>query len=260
MINNMKVSLKAIISLMVLAATSQLQLAYADEQTKAKLQAVFPGTPITDANPLSDFSGVIEMIVGKQVFYTNETGTRLMIGHIFDPKTNTDLTQIRLDELNKIDWSILPLKDAITIKKGKGEREFAVFTDPECPYCKKLEQEIAKLDNVTIHVFAYPLPMHPMAKQLAEQIMCSKDKAKAWTDLMLINSKPASDANCVAAQAVTRNLALGEKLGISGTPAMIAYNGRIKPGYLPVLQLDAWLSENAQKPQTLKKPSVEKKP
>lgn len=236
--------------------------AMADEATKAAMQAKFPGTPITDASPVADFPGLVELVFGKnQIFYTNTEGSRLLIGHIFDPKTNTDLTQQKIESMSVVDWSLLPLKDAITIKKGKGEREIAVFTDPECPYCKKLEEELKLVDNVIIHVFTYPLPMHPQAKPIAESIWCAKDKAKAWTDFTLTGAKPANDGTCAAAQAVSRNLALGEKLGITGTPAIIARNGKMKPGYMPAAQLEIWLNENAKAPNAVmpSKPTIGEK-
>lgn len=243
---------KAIKTPLAIVLLSALSLpVMADEVTKAAVQAKFPATPITDASPVADFPGLIEMVVGKnQIFYTNTDGSRLLIGHIFDPKTNTDLTQQKIESMTVMDWALLPLKDAITIKKGKGEREMAVFTDPECPYCKKLEEELKLVDNVIIHVFTYPLPMHAQAKPISESIWCAKDKAKAWSDFTLTGAKPANDGACTAAQAVSRNLALGEKLGITGTPAIIARNGKIKPGYMPAAQLDIWLNENAKAPIT----------
>lgn len=226
--------------------------ASADDALKQQMQTKFPSTPITDANTVDGFTGLIELTVGaKQIFYTNIEGSRLLIGHIFDPKTNLDLTQQKLDELNKVDWSLLPLKDAITIKKGKGEREFAVFTDPDCPYCKKLEEEIKLLDNITMHVFAYPLAMHPQAKEVAQKIICAKDKTKAWNDYMSSGIQAQNDGKCTASQSIDRNLTLGEKLGVNGTPALIARNGKVKPGFMPAANLDVWLNENQQpKPQS----------
>lgn len=215
-----------------------------------KMKTKFPGSPVTSAKELADFPGVVELVMGKnQVMYTNTEGTRLMIGHIFDPRTNTDLTQQRIESLSFVDFKTLPLKDAITIKKGKGEREIAVFSDPDCPYCKKLEEELKLIDNITVHVFPFPLAMHPEAKTVSEGIVCSKDKAKAWTDYMLNGVKPQMTKKCDAASSIDRNIELGSKIGVNGTPAMIAFNGRIKPGFAPAAQLELWLNENAMKPQ-----------
>lgn len=217
----------------------------ADDNLKQHMQSKFPSTPITHAQNVDGMPGMIELIVGgKQIFYTNIDGSRLLIGHIFDPKNNMDLTQQKLDKLNKVDWSLLPLKDAITIKKGKGEREFAVFTDPDCPYCKKLEEEIKLLDNITVHIFAYPLAMHPQAKEVAQKIMCAKDKAKAWLDYMSSGIQAQNDGKCAASQSIDRNLTLGEKMGVNGTPALIARNGKVKPGFMPAASLESWLNEN----------------
>ncbi|MCH9741632.1 MAG: DsbC family protein [Proteobacteria bacterium] len=239
--------LKSKLSLALLAATMSFQ-AFAADNLTTEMQGKFPNTPITSATELSDFPGVVEMVVGgKQIFYTNKDGSRLLIGHIFNPTTNTDLTQAHLDELNIVDWASLPMKDSITIKKGKGEREIAVFTDPDCPYCKKLEQEMEHIDNVTIHLFMYPLTsLHPNSKNIAQSVACSKDKPKAWSDYVLNGTAPQAKSDCEAAKMVDRNIEFGTKMGLSGTPAIIAKNGHVKPGYMPAAQLDQWLDANAK--------------
>ena len=77
-------------------------------------------------------------------------------------QTQQDLTQQRIDELNKVNFSELPLKDAIKEVRGKGQRKLVVFSDPDCPYCKKLERDLPRLDNVTIYTFPFPLEgLHP---------------------------------------------------------------------------------------------------
>jgi thiol:disulfide interchange protein DsbC len=249
---------KTVILTSVIASIFLAGSAVASESLTDEMKSKFPGTPIASANHVDGFSGLVELVIGKnQIFYTNEEGNRLLIGHVFDPKTNTDLTQQRIDDLSSIDYKSLPLKDAITIRKGKGEREVAVFTDPDCPYCKKLEEELKLIDNLTVHIFPYPLvAIHPNSKSVAEAIMCSKDKAKAWTDYMLNGVKPKMDKRCDLASAVDRNVELGTKLGINGTPALIAFNGKIKPGYAPAASLEVWLNENAVKPLAKSKTKV----
>ncbi len=75
----------------------------------------------------------------------------LFVGPAIEVASGENLTHARQDELARLEWKNLPLGDGLVWKKGKGERHLAVFTDPSCPYCKHLEEEFAKLDNVTIH-------------------------------------------------------------------------------------------------------------
>ena len=81
-------------------------------------------------------------------------------------KTQRDLTAERMDKQQRVDFAQLPLGDAIKIVRGKGERVLVVFSDPDCPYCKRLEPELDKLNNVTLYTFPYPLEsLHPESPQ-----------------------------------------------------------------------------------------------
>jgi thiol:disulfide interchange protein DsbC len=148
-----------------------------------------------------------------------------------------------------VKWDSLPLHNAIKVVKGDGSRKLAVFSDPDCPYCKKAEVELNKLDNITVYNFAYPLPMHPDAGRKAILVWCSKDRAKAWQDLMLKGIVPTGKADCK--NPIEDNLALGEKLRIDGTPAMIFPNGKRIPGYVDATRLEAML--NTMNAKTAKK-------
>ncbi len=145
-----------------------------------------------------------------------------------------------METLTAIKWESLPLENAVKVVRGNGARKLAVFSDPDCPYCKKAEQEFVKLDNVTIYTFMYPLQMHPDAPRKSRLVWCSKDRSQAWLDLMLKSKTPAGKDNCD--NPVDENLALGAKLGIDGTPAMVLANGKRIPGYMPADRLDAMLS------------------
>ena len=78
----------------------------------------------------------------------------------------------------------LPIKDAFTIVRGNGKRKLAVFEDPNCGYCKRFERDLQKVDNVTIHMFLYPI-LGPDSVEKSKNIWCAKDQAKAWLDHMV---------------------------------------------------------------------------
>src|ERR1019366_6466544 len=98
----------------------------------------------------SEIPGLFEISMGNNVGYTDGNVQYLIFGHIFDMATQTDLTQARMDEANKINFAALPFEKAIKVVKGNGARVFAVFTDPDCPYCKRLESSLNEVDNYTM--------------------------------------------------------------------------------------------------------------
>ncbi|WP_174873748.1 DsbC family protein [Vogesella oryzae] len=223
------------------------------EETPASVLATFkskfPQHEVTSVQP-APVAGLYEVVVkmkrgGREeytVVYADAKVEHLLTGDLIDTKTRQSLTEQRLEDLNKIsfDWNSLPLDKAIKEVRGKGERKLAVFSDPDCPFCKRLEQDaLSKLDNVTIYTFLYPLAqLHPDAPRKATQIWCSKDRAATWTAVMRSGAKlPAGTANC--STPLAELAALGEKLGVAGTPALFFPNGQMISGAVPVETIEA---------------------
>lgn len=218
-----------------------------DAEIRQAVQNLAPGTQITQIGK-TGMNGIMEVTLdgdqGPMVVYADEKGQYILVGDLLDVKNKRNLTRERMGKLTAVKWSSLPLQDSIRLVRGNGQRKLAVFSDPDCPYCKKAEVEFAKLNNVTVHVFLYPLPTHPDAERKAKLVWCSKDRGQAWLDLMLKNQVPAGKADCDTP--VERNLALGTRLRIEGTPAMILANGQRVPGYVPAERLEAMLNAAAQ--------------
>ena len=132
--------------------------AYGDEEAlKRIIKNTYPELPIKGIQK-TDFNDLYEVYIGGQIIYTNEKFDFLIVeGRVVDPKTKDDLTEKRLEELSRIDFNDLPLSDAIKVVKGNGQRKIAIFSDVDCPYCKKLEKkELANVNNITIYTFLYP--------------------------------------------------------------------------------------------------------
>jgi thiol:disulfide interchange protein DsbC len=179
------------------------------------------------------FLGLYEIVTRDQLFYTDEKAQYLINGNIYELKSMRNLTEERARQLFAVDFNALPLEIAIKKVKGGGQRKMAYFTDPNCGYCKKLEQELKNIDNVTLYVFLYPLFLGSDEK--VRGVWCSKDPVKAWDDLML-NNVQAQDGSCDAPTA--RVLELGKKLNVNGTPALIFADGVVVPGYMPAPELE----------------------
>jgi len=112
-------------------------------------------------------------------------------------------------------WKVLPLDKAITTVRGDGKRRIAVFSDPNCPYCRRFEEDLAKLDNVTVHLFLFPV-LGPSSVRRAKAVWCSANRAEAWQELMIYNVEPEASPDC--ATPVDDLIALGRKLGARVTP------------------------------------------
>jgi thiol:disulfide interchange protein DsbC len=186
------------------------------------------------------YSGLYEVRVAGDILYTDKKGDYLFIGHVYDTKTSTNLTRARVEEINKIKFSDLPLEMALKQVKGNGKRVIAVFEDPNCGYCKRLRQTTLKeLDNVTIYTFMYNILSEDSFVK-SKNIWCAPDRVKAWDDWM-INGKlpPAAPAACESPN--DKVAALGQKLKIQGTPAIFFTDGSRIPGAIDLKGLEAKL-------------------
>ena len=149
----------------------------------------------------------------------------------------------RLVQFTRVDFAGLPFERAIKTVKGRGQRKLAVFSDPDCPYCKRLERDtLARLDNVTIYTFLFPLDQHADAARKATVIWCAGDRAKAWEDWMQNGKLPASSRTCAAPLAA--NIETGNTLGITGTPTMVTERGELVAGAVDITTLEAKLGRS----------------
>ncbi len=188
--------------------------------------------------------GLYEVSIGGEILYADEKAQYVILGgNLVDTKTRQNLTEARQSELNKIDFSKLPLDRAFKYVKGNGSRKIAVFSDPNCPYCKRFEETLksSKIDNVTVYTFLYPV-LGPNSDTKSKAIWCASDPLKAWHDWMLDKKEPpAPNAKCDDG-AVKQNVVLGHQLNITGTPTIILTDGRRLPGAVPAEELEKALS------------------
>lgn len=211
----------------------------ADEASLRKaVEAAYPKLKIQSITK-TPFAGLYEVYVDGQIIYTDEKFSFLIVeGKVIDPSSKRNLTDDRLNELNKVDFSALPLEQAIKIVKGNGSRKLVVFSDPDCPFCKRLEQrELVNITDVTIYTFLFPLEqLHPDAANKSKAIWCASDRAKAWTDWVINNQLPATTSNCDTP--VEKIAALGRKLGVTSTPTLIFANGARILGAYPAKEIE----------------------
>ncbi|MDP1596960.1 MAG: DsbC family protein [Methylotenera sp.] len=238
--------LKKIISIALMGAFSTLVIA--DEASvKKAVEAAYPKFKVEKVTK-TPYAGLYEVFMGGQIIYTDEKLTFLIAeGRLVDPKTKKDITGERLEELTKIDFSSLPLEQAIKVVKGNGSRKLVVFSDVDCPYCKRLERnEIANITDVTVYTFLYPIEqLHPDAANKSKLIWCAKDRVKAWDNWILRDQLPSTAATCdVPIEKVGQ---LAKKIGVSSTPTLIFADGKRMLGAQPYKEIERMLTEAAKK-------------
>ncbi len=145
-------------------------------------------------------------------------------GNLVDLSTRENLTAKARERLERVDVKTLPVKDAITEKRGTGENVLYVFSDLDCGYCRRLQQTLDQLKNVTIHTFLTPFGAvsDPKRGEKTAVVWCSKNTNKLFHKAMA--GEPITGiADCETP--IVRNLKLAEKLYIRGTPTMFFADG-----------------------------------
>ena len=199
-----------------------------------------PGLPKIDEVSKTPIPGLYEVRMGTEIIYTDERGDHVIEGTITETKTRTNLTEARIDKLTAINFAALPLKDAIVWKQGTGARKLVVFADPNCGYCKKFETEMQQVKDVTVYTFLYPI-LGGDSPDKARNIWCAKDNGAVWRDWMIHGTAaPRSMGQCDTT-ALQRNVALGKKFRVNGTPALVFEDGKRVPGALPPDQVEKQL-------------------
>lgn len=214
------------------AITTTLERNYADQ--KLKVESVST-TPV---------AGLYEIVVnGKQIAYTDATGQYMFVGDLIQTDIAKSLTEERKAVLNAVDFNKLPFDLAIKEVRGNGELKIAVFSDADCPFCKRLEHEFEKMTDITIYTFMMPIPsLHPDAARKAELLWCQPNPTQAWTDWMRKGKLPSGKANCE--NPVAETTSLGEQFGFNGTPTLVFPNGRSQSGYSPMPHLKEVIEKN----------------
>lgn len=232
----------------VLLAGMVAACAWADEDgIKKAIEATYPKVKVQSVSK-TPFPGLYEVYVGGQIYYTDEKFSYLLAeGKLIDPKSKRDLTAERMQELSRVDFKGLPLDKAIKVVKGNGSRKLVVFSDPDCPFCRKLEQQsLLGITDLTVYTFLFPLEeLHPKAAEKSRAIWCAKDRVRAWEDWMLNGQLPKEAGTCDTP--VDELAELGRKLDVSSTPTLIFEDGRRMNGAYPAEEIEAALNAAKRK-------------
>jgi thiol:disulfide interchange protein DsbC len=236
----MKFTSLALAATLMFAATAQAN----ESVIRKALTQQFPGAQISSVTK-TPYSGLFEVYLDGQLVYVDAKAQYVFTGDVIDLKNRSNLTQARLNQLQAIKWDSLPINNALKTVKGTGARKLVVFSDVDCPYCRKFEAELEKVDNITVYTFLYPIEgLHPKAVQTSKQIWCAPDRNKAWDEYITRGTIPNNDGKC--ANPVDATIELGGKLKVSGTPTLFFVNGQRVPGLVPAAQLERLLALHAK--------------
>jgi len=219
--------------------------AWASEAAIRKaVQTRFPDIPV-DSVSKTPFGGIYEVVVGGRILYTDEKVSYLFIGSLLDARGTgeRDLTAERSAQLAA--QTLRKSTDqAIKRVRGNGKRVIYTFEDPNCGYCRQLQRELQKVNDITIYTFLWPILSQDSVDK-SRAIWCAKDRAKAWDDVMLRGAVAQSDGQCETP--IDRNKQLAQRFRINGTPAIFFADGSMNNGYLPAEQLEHALNTVASK-------------
>ena len=213
-----------------------------ENEIRQSLQGKFPNIGKLEHIVKTPYAGLYEIVVDDQLLYTDVQGQYLFDGSVIDVKNRRNMTEERRRQLFAIEFDKLPLELALKKVKGNGKRKLAYFTDPNCGYCKRLERELAKINDVTLYLFLYPVLQG--SDEIVRNVHCAKNPVRAWDDLMMSGIAP---AHAVCNSPTDKVMALAKKHRVEGTPNLIFGDGMQIPGYLPAEELEKRLNGAGKK-------------
>jgi thiol:disulfide interchange protein DsbC len=214
--------------------STQIQ-AQAEQQIKVDIQKKLGASVKVKSVSPAPVSGLYEVLVGNEIFYTDTAGKYLFQGEIIELATGKNITEQRQNDLNRIKWSDLNQSNAFKTVRGNGNRQLAVFSDPNCGYCKRLEKSLLQLDNVTIYTYLIPI-LSPDSALKAKQMWCSSDPSKSYIEWMVNGVSPSGKSDC--ATPLDKNLAFAKTYGITGTPTLFFTDGSRFPGAVQITDIE----------------------
>lgn len=226
------------IGLLILGMASSV-FALNEKQIRTEIQKrLSTSANVRNVTP-SPIPGLFEVQVNNEIFYTDSNAKYLIQGEMVELASGNNLTTKRQEDINRIKWSELPQAQAFKVVRGNGSRQIAVFSDPNCGYCKRLEKTLQQLDNVTIYNYLIPILSADSALK-SKQIWCAADQQKVWNDWMLNNLGPSGKSDC--ANPIDKNLTLAKNYGINGTPTIFFTDGSRFPGAVQLADIEKKLA------------------
>jgi thiol:disulfide interchange protein DsbC len=223
-------------ALTFVAATAAL----ADENSvRQAFQSKFPNRQVESITK-TPFPGLYELTVGGEIIYTDEKLNYIFIGNLLDAR-GPQPRSLTEQSMNRLMASTLAKSQDLAVKrvKGNGKRVIYTFEDPNCGYCKELQKEFTKINNVTIYTFLMPILSQDSVDK-SRAVWCAKDRGRAWDDLMIKGVIPVNKRDCETP--LERTEQLRQRFNLRGTPMVYLANGEQIGGFVPAEKIEAALN------------------
>jgi len=229
----------------VLAGLAAGSACASEAAIQQSFQKRFPNATV-ESVARTPFAGIYEVVFNGQIAYTDEKLSFVFFGNLVDVRTGTDRNLTRERGAQLASQALRKSADnAVKRVRGNGKRVMYTFEDPNCAFCRELQKEMMKLTDVTIYTFLWPI-LSPDSIEKSRAVWCSKDRAKAWDDLMSRGVAPQASAKCDVP--FDKNHELAQRFGIRGTPAIYLADGRqVGAGYVPAAELEQALNSAPSK-------------
>ncbi len=235
-------------ALMILGLNGTLMAAQsAEERIVAQLKKVNQGIPVASVKPAA-MGGLYEVTLGSgETLFSDPQGEYFVVGQLYrysDDDGFVNLTEKKAAVTRAQKIAAVAEDDKIVYAPaGEVKATINVFTDTSCPYCRKLHEEIPALNKMGVQVnyLAYPRAGFgsPAYKEMVS-IWC-ESAGKARADAMHSSKTGGKVATKTCTNPVMQQMALGQSVGVNGTPAMVLDDGTLIPGYVPAERLAAML-------------------
>jgi len=207
------------------------------------LQSMFPSAPVSDLEP-SSLEGFQSAVVGGQVVYVSNDGGTVILGNVYKGPQHTDIGAQRLTAFRKTALASIPAEQRISFSPPHPKYHVTAFIDIDCPYCRKLHEQIAQFNaaGIAIDYVLFPLDIHPNARAKAQAVWCEKDRKEALSNAL--NGQEGTTGTC--ANPIDALRKAGMAIGVNGTPALYTADGVQVGGYVTPEQLLAELNPAQQ--------------
>ncbi len=227
--------------LLALVAGGTLAADPAEQKVQDAIKTLVPDARI-DSITRSELPGFYEVVLGGQPLYVSADGRYLISGALWDIGAKRNLTEARLAGLRKSTLDAVGADQRIVFPASQPKHVITVFTDIDCGYCRRLHQQMAEYNNAGITVEYLFFPRAGIGSESydkAVSVWCASDRNAALTKAK--NGEPLENKTC--ANPIASQFDLGHKVGVSGTPAVIAEDGTQIGGYLTPEQMIARLDQ-----------------
>ena len=232
----------------LLGALSFSAAAADDAKARAAIQSLVPNATI-DSIADAVLPGFYEVVLQGQIVYVSRDGKYLLQGSIYDIPGKTDLTEASRAGLRRTALAGVGADKRIAYRGPETKHTVTVFTDIDGGYCRRMHQQMAEYNKLGIAIEYLFFPRAGVGSESfdkAVSVWCAADRAKALTDAKA--GSPLDKKEC--ANPIEEEYALGNKIGVNGTPAVIAADGSQLGGYLPPDQLLQRLDQIAANSKT----------